>query len=106
MLVFCFHFARKTKNAKTYQVNLQRGFGFSLFRVFAKACIFLEMNEGSGDSNHNLVDIVDLAKNAISLSGLKDAQVSFVLLGIPLHFHLLIVIPIVLRYKTNQKDIL
>ena len=33
------------------------------------------MNEGSGDSQHNMVDIVDLAKNAISLSGLKDTQV-------------------------------
>ena len=32
------------------------------------------MNEGSGDSSHCMVDIVDLAKNAISLSGLKDTQ--------------------------------
>ena len=33
------------------------------------------MNEGSGDSSHCMVDIVDLAKCAISLSGLKkDAQ--------------------------------
>ena len=37
------------------------------------------MNEGSGDSQHNMVDIVDLAKNAISLSGLKDTQVRRVL---------------------------
>ena len=48
------------------------------------------MNEGSGDSNHNMVDIVDLAKNAISLSGLKDAQVSWVLLGLSVNIYILL----------------
>ena len=34
------------------------------------------MTEGGGDSSTALVDVLDLAKNAISISGLKDAQVS------------------------------
>ena len=36
---------------------------------------FLEMTEGGGDSSTAMVDVLDLAKNAISISGLKDAQV-------------------------------
>ena len=35
----------------------------------------LEMTEGGGDSSTAMVDVLDLAKNAISISGLKDAQV-------------------------------
>ena len=34
------------------------------------------MTEGGGDSSTALMDVLDLAKNAISISGLKDAQVS------------------------------
>ena len=34
------------------------------------------MTEGAGDSVTNLVDVFDLAKNSISLSGLKDIQVN------------------------------
>ena len=46
----------------------------------SKICEFLlrnilEMTEGGGDSSTALVDVLDLAKNAISISGLKDAQV-------------------------------
>ena len=37
--------------------------------------ILLEMTEGGGDSSTAMVDVLDLAKNAISISGLKDAQV-------------------------------
>ena len=33
------------------------------------------MTEGGGDSSTAMVDVLDLAKNAISISGLKDAQV-------------------------------
>ena len=33
------------------------------------------MTEGGGDSSHHLVDVLDLAKNSISMSGLKDVQV-------------------------------
>ena len=55
------------------------------------------MNEGSGDSNHNMVDIVDLAKNAISLSGLKDAQVSLVLLGLSVNIFISLRNLIILR---------
>ena len=36
------------------------------------------MAEGGGDSSTALVDVLDLAKNAISISGLKDAQVSHI----------------------------
>merc|ERR1711917_123944 len=35
-----------------------------------------EMTEGGGDSSTAMVDVLDLAKNAISISGLKDAQYS------------------------------
>ena len=37
------------------------------------------MTEGGGDSSTAMVDVLDLAKNAISISGLKDAQVCHVL---------------------------
>ena len=40
--------------------------------------ILLEMTEGGGDSSTAMVDVLDLAKNAISISGLKDAQVCHV----------------------------
>ena len=75
---FYFSFISENENSKR-EVGLEINI---LLRFFVKPKFYefllrniLEMTEGGGDSSTALVDVLDLAKNAISISGLKDAQV-------------------------------